>query len=274
MKFFKRKSGKKRVKSKANGRPTIFEYYRDESASTIEFRRLARNINPNSQKSINSILITSAIQNEGKTLVAAHLAITIAKDEGENVLLIDFDMRRPYLHSLFGIERKAGLSSFLEGTVSLEKIIKHTELENLKVIPGGSRVSSPTHLLKKEKTKELMNECKSKFDFIICDAPPVIPVHDSEILSQYVDGVLFVVLAGKTFREVVTRATELLEEAHANVLGVVLNDVQADLPYYYHPRYYRHYYKDQEEPVRHISNADRDEPGSNLPASEQTGNNN
>jgi len=249
MKLFslKRKSGVKRVKSNANGIPTIFEYYRDESASTIEFRRLARNINPNSGKSINSILITSAVPSEGKSLVAANLAITIAKDEGKNVLLIDCDMRKSSIHSLFGIEREAGLSSFLEGAATLEEIIKDTELENLKIIPGGSEVPSPTHLLKKEKTKELLSECKSKFDFIICDAPPIVPVHDSEILSQYVDGVLLVVLAGKTFRQIVTRATELLEEAHANVLGVILNDIQGNLPYYYHPRYYHHYYKEREK---------------------------
>jgi len=120
-------------------------------------------------------------------------------------------------------------------------------LEHLKIIPGGSRVPSITHLLKKEKTKELLDECKSKFDFVICDAPPVIPVHDSELLSQYVDGVVLVVLAGKTFREIVERAIQYLKEAHANVLGVVLNDVDGKLPYYYHSKYYRHYYGEREK---------------------------
>lgn len=231
---------------KSNKSPVIFDYYKDESASTIEFRRLARNINPNSQESINSIIITSAIQGEGKTLIASNLAITIAKDEGKKVLLIDCDMRRPNLHRLFGIERRFGLSSFLEDRNTLEEVIKDTELENLKVITGGDRIPSPTHLLKKEKMRELMKECSSRFDFIICDAPPVIPVHDSEILSQHVDGVLLVVKAGKTFREVVIRAIELLKEAKANILGATLNDVEGNLPYYYHPRYYRHYYAEQE----------------------------
>ena len=243
----KSKSGKKRLKTSANGRPTIWEYYQDESISTVEFRRLAQNINPNSKKSINSILITSAMPGEGKTLLAAHLAITMAKDEEKKVLLIDCDMRRPSVHSLFGIERKAGLTSFLEETATLEEIIKDTELENLKIIPGGSRIPSITHLLKKGKMNELLDECKSKFDFVICDAPPVIPVHDSELLSQYLDGVVLVVLAGKTFREIVERAIQYLKEAHANVLGVVLNDVDGKLPYYYHSKYYRHYYGEREK---------------------------
>ena len=98
-------------------------------------------------------------------------------------------------------------------------------------------------LIESERTREILNECKSQFDIVICDAPPTVPVHDTGILAPYVDGVLLIVLAGKTFREVIMRATELLEEAQANVLGIVLNDTQGrTLPYYYQPKYYRKYY--------------------------------
>lgn len=218
--------------------PTIWEYYKDESPSTIEFRRLARNIFwQHDSQEVSSLLLTSAAKGEGKTLVAANLAITIAKGEGKRVLLMDCDLRQPTIHSLFGLDSNVGLRALLVGETTLETAIQDTEVENLKIITSGKGNTSPMLLLSSERIKDILDACKAQFDLIICDAPPTVPVHDTEVLAPHVDGVLLVVLAGKTFREVAMRATELLEEAQANVLGVILNDMQDTLPYYYQAKY-------------------------------------
>jgi capsular exopolysaccharide synthesis family protein len=237
------------IKRKTNQtKPTIFDYYKDESSSTIEFRRLARNIWQKSSPEIRSLLVTSAIQGEGKTLLASTLAITVAKSENKRVLLVDADLRRANMHSLFGVERDIGLRALLLEEVTLEKAIKDTELENLKILTSGRGVTSPMQLLGSERTKEIFDECRAQFDLVICDAPPIVAVHDAEMLAQHVDGVLLIVLAGKTFREVAIRAIELLQEVQANILGIVMNDTQGTLPYYYQPKYYRKYYgKDYSE---------------------------
>ena len=229
-------------RKKNQTKPTIFAYYKDESSSTIEFRRLARNIWRTSSQEVKSLLVTSAAPDEGKTLLASNLAITIAKSENKQVRLIDFDLRRPAIHSLFGVEKDVGLRALLMEEATLEEAIQDTELENLKIITSERGVTSPMQLLSSERTKEILDECKSQFDLVICDSPPAVAVHDAEILAPYVDGVLLVVLTGKTFREVVMRALELFKEVQANVLGIVLNDTQGMLPYYYQPKYYDKYY--------------------------------
>lgn len=221
---------------------TIFNYYKDESFSTIEFRRLVRNIWQEASEEVKSLLVTSAIQGEGKTLLATHLAITIAKNENKRVLLVDCDLRHPSIHHLFGVERDVNLRNVLTGEAALEEVIHDTELENLKIIPSRRGVTSPMQLLSSERARDIFDECRTQFDLVICDSPPIVAVHDTEIIATYVDSVLLVVLAGKTFREVVMRAIELLKKCKANLLGIVLNDIQGTLPYYYQPKYYSKYY--------------------------------
>jgi capsular exopolysaccharide synthesis family protein len=143
---------------------------------------------------------------------------------------------------LFGVERDVGLRALLLEEATLEEAIKDTELENLKILSSGKGATSPMQLLASDRIKEIFDECKAQFDLVICDAPPIVAVHDAEILAPHSDGVLLIVMAGKTFREVVIRAIELLKEVEANILGVVLNDIQGTLPYYYQPKYYRKYY--------------------------------
>lgn len=237
--FIKRKTNQTMAhESKA----TIFNYYKDESSGTIEFRRLVRNIWRETSLEIKSLLVTSAIQGEGKTLLASHLAITIAKNENKRVLLVDCDLHRPNIHRLFGVDRKTNLRNVLMGEAALEEAIQDTELENLKIIPSRRGVTSPTQLLSSERARNIFDEYKTQFDLVIFDSPPIVPVHDTEILATYADTVLLVVLAGKTFREIVMRAIELLKECQANLLGIVLNDIQGTLPYYYQPKYYSKYY--------------------------------
>lgn len=224
----------------------ILDYYDNESSKALEFRRLASNIehynNPyNNPSEIRSILVTSAAKHEGKSLIAANLAIAIAKREEEKkVLLIDGDLRRPTIHSLFGIRRFPGMSSLLEGKADLYNVICGTELENLKIIPSGHTVDSPTQLWKN--TKDVIDKCKESCDIVVCDSPPVVPADDASIIAPYMDGVLMVVMAGKTDKMIVKRAMEILDGVNAKILGIALNNLHKMLPYYYDYGYYRYKY--------------------------------
>jgi len=227
---------------KSKPKKSILEYYNDESSNATEFRRLARNVRRYKNPSeINSILVTSAAKHEGKSLIAANLAIAIAKREEEkNVLLIDFDLRRPTIYSLFGIERIPGINSLLEGKSELYNVVHNTELANLKIIPSGRAIDSPSQLLKN--AKDVLDKCKESFDIIICDSPPVVPADDASMLAPYMEGVLMVVMAGKTDRMIVKRAVEILESVNAKILGIALNNLHKTLPYYYDYGYYRYKY--------------------------------
>jgi capsular exopolysaccharide synthesis family protein len=227
-------------------KPTIFTYYDNESAGATEFRRLARNVEHASNPSdVRSILVTSAAKDEGKTLIAANLAIAIAK-KNKKVLLVDCDLRRAEVHWLFGMEREPGFASLLTGEMEPNDVARDTELDNLKVIPSGRVVDSPSQLL--ASAKDILDRCKEQFDVLVCDSPPIVPVDDAGILAPHVDGVLMVVLAGKTDRMVVKRAIEILHDANARVLGVALNNMHGTLPYYYDYRYYRYKYERKELP--------------------------
>ena len=251
-------------------KPSIFAYHKDESAGATEFRRLARNVRYRGNPSeVRSILVTSATKHEGKSLIAANLAIAVAKREKDKqVLLIDCDLRRPMVHTLFGMEKEPGFTALLaESRNDAEKerhgdaensrvpasprpcvsdVVRDTELTNLKVILSGQSVDSPSQLL--ASAEDALNTCKSQFDILICDAPPVVPVDDIGILGPHVDGVLLVVLAGKTDRVVVKRAIDILSDVRAKVLGVVLNNLHGVLPYYYNYEYYRYKYEREEVP--------------------------
>jgi Mrp family chromosome partitioning ATPase len=281
---------KRKLQPKGNP-PTIFAYHDGESAGAIEFRRLARNIrhrgNPGANAGARSILVTSAAKHEGKSLISANLAIAMAERESDKkVLLIDCDLRRPMIHSLFGLKREPGLVSLLAGAsapsdeanasaTALEPVdVAHdTELDNLKVIavgqnaftkavadkPAGADASDSLGSVRSPRrpspisaskllanAKDILDKCKEQFDILICDAPPVVPVDDVGVISLHVDGVLLVVLAGKTDRMVVKRAVDMLHEVDAEVLGIALNNMHGVLPYYYDYGYYRYKYEKEE----------------------------
>ena len=187
--------------------------------------------------------MTSATKHEGKSLIASNLAIAMAKrDDDKKILLIDCDLRRPEIYRLFGIDRKPGLVSLLTEGTEPNEVAHDTELHNLKVIPSGPTVRSPSQLL--TGAKDVLGKCKEQFDIVICDAPPVIPVDDVGLLGPHVDGVLLTVLAGKTDRVIVKRAIDILNDMHAKVLGVALNNLHRTLPYHYDYKYY-HYESEQ-----------------------------
>lgn len=189
-------------------------------------------------KPLKDILITSTGPQEGKSLTACNLAITMAYS-GNPVLLVDADMRKPRVHEVFKQEQDFGLSNFLAGQASLEDVIKKSDIENLSVVTCGHIPPNPSELLGTKRMKEFIEKARQKFSAVIFDSPPLTVVTDAAILSSVIDGTVLVINSKKTARPAVNRSKHILESSKANVLGVVLNSLHMDSGGAY---YYSHYY--------------------------------
>jgi len=170
--------------------------------------------------------------------MASWLAVTIAPFPKKKVLLIDADLRRPRGHKIFGLENAVGLKDCLEEKVDPMDVIKKTPLENLNIITAGSRTPQPGKLFESETLKEVIGKVSFYYDIVIIDSAPVLAVSDTLFLSSEVEAVLLVVMAGVTPREVVHRSNDILQDSRANVAGVILNNANQVLPYYYDYNYY------------------------------------
>ena len=143
-------------------------------------------------------------------------------------------MRKPGVDSLLGIRSDKGLSDVLSGRVQVRDALVKTDIANLVVLPAGQISASPNELLSSDKMKAILVELRPQFEVIILDTPAVIPYADPRILSKIVDGVIIVVKAGKTRREVVTRAESILKSVGANIMGYVLTGIEYHIPEYIH----------------------------------------
>jgi len=198
-----------------------------------------------SEKPPKKIAITSPNPNEGKTTTVINTAIALSQT-GARVLIIDADLRKPRLHKIFNHENGLGLSSFLSGHGDLESVIKKSEIPNLFYIPSGPLPPNPSELLGSNLFKKMVESLEARFDHIILDSPPVLGFADSTILSTSVDGVILTVLGGKTPRETLQRAKEVLQQVNTKIIGVVINRVdirRSDYGYYYY-RYHSYYGKE------------------------------
>jgi tyrosine-protein kinase Etk/Wzc len=189
---------------------------------------------------VRSILVTSSIPQEGKSTTSTNLAIVIAQS-GARTLLVDCDLRRPVLHSVFGISKDPGLVNALVGTVPLEEAIHQTGIPNLDLLPSGSIPPNPSELLGSRRMRVVLEELKERYDTVILDSPPVGTVTDSVVLSTLVDSTIVIVRAHKTKMEFLEKTREALERITTNLIGVVLNDFDVAQSYGSTYRYYRYY---------------------------------
>lgn len=189
-------------------------------------------------KQYKKIIITSAIPNEGKSTIAINLAITLAESD-EKVLLIDCDLRNPTLRRMLRIrpEFKDGLTSVLSGNTPAEEcIIRHPKLK-CDVLLSGTRPPNPVELLSSSRMKELLDQLSEKYDYIICDTPPVSLVTDAAALSRFCDGIILVVRQKTSTRNQVLAAKRNLDAVEANIIGTILScydmtdDTQTASPY-------------------------------------------
>jgi capsular exopolysaccharide synthesis family protein len=218
--------------------------HRDPMAAASEaFRVLRTNLQfMGLDKPLKSVLITSATPGEGKSTVAANLAVAFAQN-GANVCLIDADLRRPTIHKIFGIGSYPGLTTALLGDASHhEQAAVKTEVPGLKVIPSGPIPPNPAELLGSGKMERFLRELEERFDMVIIDTPPMLAVADAAVLAPKVGGVLMVTRAGEVARQQVVRAKQALDAVKANVLGAVLDGVSPEGRdgYYYYYYYQTH----------------------------------
>ena len=190
-------------------------------------------------------MVTSALPREGKTTVAANLAVTLAQ-LGDSTVLVDADLRKPGIGRLLnlGPGKYAGLSSYLAGASSLDLVsVPHPSIPNLVAIPTGPLPPNPADLLSSHRLAEGIAELRTKFKFVVMDSPPIMAATDAVIVSVHSDGVLLVVRSGETPKAAFARTRDLLNNVKCRVLGVVLNAVDPGAPdYYYSYRYYPYSY--------------------------------
>jgi polysaccharide biosynthesis transport protein len=187
-----------------------------------------------------TLLITSAIPSEGKSTVAANLAVTMAFS-GSKVLLIDGDMRRGALHDAFGVPNDLGLSDVLSRRVAYEPLIYPTAYANLFLLPRGKTPANPGELYLSKTTDELIKSIYMKYDTIIFDSAPVLATDDTTSLAPKIEGVLFVIRASHTSARLSRNSLDNLYQRQVNVLGLIFNGVDTSLPEYYHYQYKDYY---------------------------------
>lgn len=190
-----------------------------------------------------SIAVTSTGPGEGKTLIASNLAVAIAQ-AGPRVLLIDGDMRRPRVHTLFERPQEPGLSNVLVGTAKASDSVHRTSVPGLWLMTAGTHPPNAAELLGSKRFQDFLVSLGQHFDWVIIDTPPVMAVTDASVAAHSVTGVLFVVGAQLTNRHTAQRAIEQLRHARANVVGAVLNRVDLQHHAYYYSTYYRRDYAD------------------------------
>ena len=192
------------------------------------YRTLRTNIEFTSvDEPIQSLLVTSAMPGDGKTVTAANLAVVFAQ-AGRRVLLVDADLRKPGVHLMFDLPNAHGLTTLLRSDeVGLDAVAQVTEQEHLRVLTTGPLPPNPAELLGSQRMRLILERLKAGGDLLIFDSPPLQAVADSAILGSFLDGTLFVIDAGHSHRRSVRQAREALARAGANVLGAVLNRVPA-----------------------------------------------
>lgn len=211
-----------------------------KSYSAEAYRILRANLQyANPDAPLRRVLVTSAVPEEGKSTTVANLGACIAQAD-RPVLLVDADLRKPVLHTLFRQARIPGLSSYLAGNALLDAIQLKTAVPNLSLVPSGPVPPNPAELLASRRMREFLEAAQERYDLVILDSPPVLAVSDVCAVAPLVDGVLLVVRSGGAPRAVLRRAKEQLDAVHARVVAAVLNrfDPAADG---YSRRYYRRY---------------------------------
>lgn len=214
-----------RLETVVHPRSPVSEAYR-QLRTNIQFYSL--------DHPVQTLLITSASPEDGKSTTLANLAVTFA-ETGRSVVAVDCDLRRPSLHTLFGVPNERGVTTLVREEATLAEVIRSTDVPHLRVLPSGPLPPNPSELLGSQRMERVLESLRGAAEVVLFDSPPTVSVTDAAVLGAKMDGVLLVVSVGKTKRDHVVRAKQLLERVNAKVLGVVLNNVKFDGSLY---RYY------------------------------------
>ena len=174
------------------------------------------------ERPVNVMALSSSIAAEGKTSLALRLAQVMAEGAAD-VLLVDADLRKPQIADRLALEGGIGLADVLAGQVTLEQAVQRALSPRLRVLPAGSAVPNPGELLASKSMSELIEELRGRYDYVVIDAPPLLPVVDASVLATHVDGLLLIARHGKVTRAQVADSVQQLHQVGARVLGAIIN---------------------------------------------------
>ncbi|MDI6839424.1 MAG: polysaccharide biosynthesis tyrosine autokinase [bacterium] len=249
----------------------LITHYSPKSSVAESYRILQTNIDfALMDKNIHTILFTSTIHEEGKTLSAINCAVAMAQ-AGKKTLLVESDLRRPRLHRLFGVSKEPGLTDlllrklkfedvkkgavdFVLGKMGMEGVTKTPGIENLTFISSGYLPPNLIGVLNSRAFTDFVDKVKKAFDIVIFDCPPILPLPDAAVLGSKIESAILVHQAGKVARRALYRAKIALEHTKTDIIGIVLNNIKAyelepDTGYYY-SKYYRYKYTEEKPRVR------------------------
>src|SRR5204863_2468559 len=210
---------------------------------------------------LNSLTVVSGGAGEGKSTTIFNLATVFAQN-GQRVVVVDSDLRRPSLHKLLNVSNSIGLTSFLLRQNTLEEVIQTTAIPTLDFLPSGKLPSSSLGILNSAQMKEFIQEAKRRYDFVFFDSPPIMGVSDASILASEVDLAILVIQYRKYPQAMTLRAKQMVEKVGGTLLGVVLNNINIsqDSYYYYYSGYYYDYYSKREEEPAAKKNGEKKKP--------------
>jgi polysaccharide biosynthesis transport protein len=242
--------------------PSVFAFHHASSVEAEAFRRLRTSLYFSTEGEQHKVIqITSPNMADGKTTLAANLAVCMAQS-GKKVILIDADFRRPRQHRVFGLTAGTGLSSVLRGEADPADATLESAVAGLSILPCGERPPNPSDLLTSPRFDELLNCLRERYDFVLLDTPPLLAVSDPCVVAPRADGVLLTIRASKNGRPAAERAKEILVTLEAKVLGVVVNGVGEQGNSYGYTHYgYDDYYGYSSGDGEAAARAGEDSPG-------------
>ena len=203
-----------------------------KSLAAEQYRQLRTRLShAEGASTLRTVLITSPQKGEGKSVTAANLALTMAQELQRRVILVEADLRKPSLQNLFGLPPGPGLAEYLSGAVELKDVMRFLPDHNLTVIHAGSAPTNPAELLGSTAMRRLLDQLRTRFDRVLLDTPPVLPLADVAVLAPLVDGTLMVVRAGVTPKPAIENALRAFDSSR--LLGVVLNESGMEQDYRY-----------------------------------------
>jgi succinoglycan biosynthesis transport protein ExoP len=227
--------------------PALVAFHSPKSTASESYRGIRTSILFSSAESAPQvILISSAGPLEGKTITTANLAVTMAQ-AGSKVIILDCDMRKPKMHKVFGMARDHGLSNLLTGTIDVGEAISHTPIPNLDIILCGPIPPNPSEMLGSPRMAALLKDLRERYAHILIDSSPSTAVTDAVVLSKSVDGIVLVIRAGDTAREIARNSIAQFDNVGAHILGAILNAVDVGRDSYYYYQYYYYYYGEDGE---------------------------
>lgn len=216
-----------------------FHYPRSGVTENMKhIRVVVQNMLPEGEKTL--LMFTSTYGSEGKTTACLNFAASIAQDNTKRVLILDADLRDPAVHKLLGIKQRKGFSDLLASDAPVDSVITGTPIPGLSAILSGELPQNPGELLATDRAAQIFTELRKKYDYVIVDTAPVLPVVDTVLMAHLADGVVLIIESGRTGRKRVRHAIQLLNNANASVLGFLLNKGQVETTDYRYSYSYRY----------------------------------